>query len=167
MRAVLKFAFLPYGIVKAAFGVAARNGIDATREFSASIAGTGIWCEVLQFIGLPLPFLGISRWRFFSRNVWPNFRVFRIQQQPLLKPCVRVGFYRVYRAFRHADAAVNAFVRVDDEHVLALVETIHGAHLDAVHDFAANAAVIDDVGQSCVLSADCSGELSSRRPLFG
>jgi len=167
MRAVLKFAFLPYGIVKAAFGVAARNGIDATREFSASIAGTGIWCEVLQFIGLPLPFLGISRWRFFSRNVWPNFRVPRIERQPFLKPCVRVGFYRVYRAFRHANAAVNAFVRVDHEHVLALVETIHGAHLDAVHDFAANAAVIDDVGQSCVLSADCSGELSSQRPLFG
>jgi hypothetical protein len=29
-------------------------------------------------------------------------------------------------------------------HVLALVEAIHGAHLDAVHDFAANAALIDE-----------------------
>jgi hypothetical protein len=56
---------------------------------------------------------------------------------------------------------------VDHEHVLTLVETIHGAHLDAVHGFAANAALIDDVGQSCVLSADRSGELSSRRSLFG
>jgi hypothetical protein len=37
---------------------------------------------------------------------------------------------------------------VDHEHVLTLVETIHGAHLDTVHDFAANAALIDDVGQS-------------------
>jgi hypothetical protein len=28
---------------------------------------------------------------------------------------------------------------VDDEHVLALVEAVHGAHFDAVHGFAANA----------------------------
>jgi phospholipase C len=39
---------------------------------------------------------------------------------------------------------------------------IHGAHLDTVHDFAANAALIDDVGQSRFLSADRRGELSSR-----
>jgi hypothetical protein len=36
---------------------------------------------------------------------------------------------------------------MDDEHVLALVEAVHGAHFDAVHDFAANAALVDDVGQ--------------------
>jgi hypothetical protein len=36
---------------------------------------------------------------------------------------------------------------VDHEHVLALVKAIHGAHLDAVHRFAANTALIDDVGQ--------------------
>jgi len=33
------------------------------------------------------------------------------------------------------------------------------AHLDAVHGFAANAAVVDDIGQLSVLSADRSGEL--------
>jgi hypothetical protein len=47
---------------------------------------------------------------------------------------------------------------VDHEHVLALVEAIHGAHLDAVHGFAANAALIDDVGQLSILSADRSGD---------
>jgi hypothetical protein len=31
------------------------------------------------------------------------------------------------RAFRLAYAAIDAFVRMDDEHVLALVETIDGA----------------------------------------
>src|SRR5262249_37643990 len=41
------------------------------------------------------------------------------------------------------------------------------AHLDTVHDFAANAALIDDVGQSGVLSADRCGELSSRCSPFG
>ena len=66
---------------------------------------------------------------------------------------------RVDRAFRHADPAIDAFVRVDDEHVLALVEAVHGAHVDAVHDFAANTALVDDEGQLSVLSADRSGEL--------
>src|SRR5262245_22664511 len=40
---------------------------------------------------------------------------------------------------------------MDDEHILALVETVHGAHLDAVHGFAANAAIVDDVGQLTIL----------------
>jgi hypothetical protein len=54
---------------------------------------------------------------------------------------------RVHRAFRLAHPAIDAFVWVDDEHVLALVEAVHGAHLDAVHGLATNAALIDDVGQ--------------------
>src|SRR6516165_9635803 len=78
-----------------------------------------------------------------------------------LKPRVGIRFYGVHRTFWHANTAVNAFVRVDHEHVLALVETIHGAHLHAVHGFAANAALIDDVGHSCVLLVDRSGALSS------
>ncbi len=55
---------------------------------------------------------------------------------------------------------------MDDEHVLALVEAVHGAHVDAVHSFAANAALVDGVGQLSVLSADRSSELihGVRRP---
>jgi hypothetical protein len=45
---------------------------------------------------------------------------------------------------------------MDDEHVLALVEAVHGAHFDTVHGFAANAALVDDVGQLSILSADRS-----------
>jgi hypothetical protein len=45
------------------------------------------------------------------------------------------------------------------EHVLALVEAVHRAHFDAVHGFAANATLVDDVGQLTVLSAGRSGEL--------
>ena len=46
-----------------------------------------------------------------------------------------------------ANTAIDTFVRVDDEHVLALIEAVHGAHLDTVHVLAANAALVDDVGQ--------------------
>jgi hypothetical protein len=36
---------------------------------------------------------------------------------------------------------------MDDEHILALVEAVHGAHCNAVHGFAANTAIVDDVSQ--------------------
>src|SRR5258707_9817924 len=108
---------------------------------------------------LPFPLLRVGRGRFFDCNIWPDFRVFRVQRQPCLKPRLGVRLNRVDRAFRHADPAIDAFVRVDDEHVLALVEAVHGAHVDAVHDFAANTALVDDEGQLSVLSADRSGEL--------
>jgi hypothetical protein len=36
---------------------------------------------------------------------------------------------------------------VDHEHILALVEAVHRAHLDTVHVLAANATFVDDVGQ--------------------
>jgi hypothetical protein len=101
----------------------------------------------LEFVGLTLPFLGVGRGRFFDCNVWPDFRVLRIQQQPFLKPRFSVGLDRVDRAFRFTYPAIDAFVRVDDEHVLALVEAIHGAHFDAIHEFTANAALVYDVGQ--------------------
>src|SRR5258705_6880263 len=128
---------------------------------SASITRAGIWREVLEFVRLPLPLLRVGRGRFFDRNIWPDFRVFLVQRQPFLEPRLGVRLDRVDRAFRHADPAIDAFVRVDDEHVLALVEAVHGAHVDAVHDFAANTALVDDEGQLSVLSADRSGELIS------
>src|SRR4029077_16298614 len=48
---------------------------------------------------------------------------------------------------RLANATVDTFVRMDDEHILALVEAVHGAHCNAVHGFAANTAIVDDVSQ--------------------
>src|SRR5271166_4311768 len=48
---------------------------------------------------------------------------------------------------------------MDDEHVLAFVEAVHRAHFDAIHNFAANAVLVDDKSQLSVPSADRSGEL--------
>src|SRR5215813_4544911 len=46
---------------------------------SVSITRTRIWRKILEFIRLPLPLLPVARGRFFYRNIWPDFRVFRIQ----------------------------------------------------------------------------------------
>ena len=101
----------------------------------------------MEFVRLPLPVLRIGRRRFFHRNVWPDFRVFGIQQQPFLKPRIRVRLDRVDRTFRHADPAIDALVRMDDEHVLAFIEAVHRTHFDAIHNLATDAVVVDDIGQ--------------------
>ena len=54
--------------------------------------------------------------------------------------------------FRFANAAIDAFVGVNDEHVLALIEAVHRTHLDTIHVLAANAALVDDVGQLSLLA---------------
>ena len=54
------------------------------------------------------------------------------------------------RTFRLAYAAVDALVGMDDQHVVALVETIDGAHFDAIHIFALDAIVSDHIGHDDV-----------------
>src|SRR5947207_14044403 len=100
---------------------------------SASITRAWIWREVLEFVRLPLPLLRVRRGRFFDRNIWPDSCVFRIQRQPFLQPGFAISLDGIDGAFRFAYATVDALVRMDDEHVLALVEAVHGANLDAVN----------------------------------
>ena len=108
----------------------------------------------MEFVGLSLPFFRVGWRRFFNCYIWPDFRVLRIQQQPFLQFRFGVWFDCVDRAFRYTDPAIDTFVGMDDEHVLAFVEAVHRAYFNAVHDFTANAAVVDDVGQ---LSTPFSG----------
>src|SRR5262249_16757534 len=82
-----------------------------------------------------------------DRNIWPDFRVFRVQCQPFLKPWFGISLDGIDGTFRFANATVDAFVRMDHEHILALVEAVHGAHRDANHGFAANAAFVDHQSQ--------------------
>src|SRR5205085_10721726 len=63
---------------------------------------------------------------------------------------------------------IDAFVGVDDQHVLAFVEAIHRAHFDAVHVLAADAGFSDDVGHDVALfssgsSAPCATIIWYRR----
>jgi hypothetical protein len=69
----------------------------------------------------------------------------------LLETRLGVGPNGVDRAFRLADATIYAFVGMNDEHVLAFVEAIDRAYLDAVHVFAFDAVFIDDVGHGISL----------------
>jgi hypothetical protein len=88
-----------------------------------------------------------GRGRFFDLNIRPDFRVFCIQRQPFLKAWLDISLDGIDGTLRLANATVDTFVRMDDEHILALVEAVHGAHCNAVHGFAANTAIVDDVSQ--------------------
>src|SRR6185437_9683142 len=54
------------------------------------------------------------------------------------------------RAFRLANTAVDAFVRVDDQHVLADIEAVDRTHLDAIHVLAADTGFGDHIGHVSV-----------------
>src|SRR3546814_18382139 len=71
----------------------------------------------------------------------------RVQLKPLLKPVFSVRKDRLGRAFRLAHTAIDAFSGVDEQHVLALVDAVHGANIDAIPIFAAEAGVGDHISQ--------------------
>ena len=63
----------------------------------------------------------------------PHQRVFSIQLEPALEPGFGIREDCLSRAFGLAHAAVDALVGMNDEHVLALVEAVDRADLDAIH----------------------------------
>src|SRR5208282_5505314 len=119
----------------------------------ASIPRSRIRGKILfKLVGEALKFLGVSRRLLFGRDVGPLLGKFCIDRQPLLDAGFGVRLDRVNRTFRFAHAAIDALVGMDDKHVFALVEAIHGAHLDAVHVFAFDAIIIDDIGHRLTLT---------------
>jgi hypothetical protein len=116
-----------------------------------SITCARIRRKQVGLVGLALPILGIRRWLTFDGDVRPDLSIFRIDLEPLFETGLRVRFDCVNRAFRFANAAIDAFIGVNDEHVLALIEAVHRTYLDTVHVLAANAALIDDVGHLSLL----------------
>jgi hypothetical protein len=111
-----------------------------------SVALAGVGSEILlELAGLVFVSICIRESRALGRQVRPFVRLLTVQLKPLLQARLRVGLNGVDRALRLADAAINAFVRVDDEHILAFIETIDRAHLDTIGVLALDALIVDDV----------------------
>src|SRR5262245_14977924 len=97
--------------------------VAASRAAMDSIAFAGFGREILLELALdPLEFLGIGRRIALDRDVRPFRRIFGIERQPFLEPRLGIRLDRIDWAFRLAHAAVDTFVRMDDEHVLAFIE---------------------------------------------
>jgi hypothetical protein len=101
---------------------------------------------LFELIGDALPLLGIRGRGFFGRDIGPNLCIFGINAKPAFDAGLGIGLDRLDGAFRLADPTIDAFIRMDDQHVLALVKAIYGADFDAIHVFAFDAIVVDDIG---------------------
>ena len=118
----------------------------------ALVALARIWREILKLIRLTFPLFGIYRRVAFDRYIGPGFCVISVELEPLLGSVLGVGLDRFDRTFRLTYPTIDAFVGMDDEHVFALVETIDGAYLHAIHQLALDAGFIDDISQNVILS---------------
>src|SRR4029453_4925903 len=89
--------------------------------------------EILfKLVFFVLEIIGVGRRLALAGVVRPRGRRAAIEPQPLLQALLGVGQDGVGRALRLANAAVDAFVGIDNQHVLALVEETHGADFAAV-----------------------------------
>ncbi len=116
-----------------------------------SITPARFWREQVCLVRLAFPILGIWRRLTFYRDVRPDLGVSSIHLEPLFESRFSVRLDRINRALRLANTAIDAFVRVDDEHVLTLIEAVHRTYLDTVHVLTFDTAFIDDVGQLSLL----------------
>ena len=79
-------------------------------------------------------------------DVGPVCREFGVEFEPFFQPRFGVWQDRFGRTFWLTNAAIDALAGVDDEHVIAFIEAIHRAYFDAVHIFAFDAGLSDNIG---------------------
>ena len=101
---------------------------------------------LFEFVRLAVPFFRICRLLTFHGDVWPFRCVFRVDLEPLFEAWLCVRLNRLRRAFRLTYTTIDAFIWMDDEHVLAFIETVDRADFDAVHVFALDAIVGHQIG---------------------
>ena len=114
--------------------------------YRRSVPGAGTGGKMLfKFVGDALPLLGIGGRFLLCRDIRPNLGVFGVQRQPLFGSRFSIRLNRLDRAFWLTDPAIDAFLGVNNEHILALVEAIHGTDLDAIHELAFDAGFGDHI----------------------
>ena len=107
---------------------------------------------MLELVRFTFPFLGVSWRRLFDGDVGPSLCVLGVDFNPPFHTPFRVWLYRIDWTFGLAHTAIDTLIRVDDEHVLALVKTIYGADFHAIHQLTFDATLVDYIGQSSIQS---------------
>src|SRR3984957_6593634 len=111
-----------------------------------SVAGT--WSRRKIFLELAfhtLEILGIGRGFLLLGDIRPALGIFGIHLKPFFQAGLGIGLDRVGWTFGFAHTAVDALVRMDHQHVVALVEAVYRADFNAIGIFAFNAGFSDDV----------------------
>ena len=104
--------------------------------------------EVGKLVGLAVPRVGIGQGIAAHRDDRPRLGQLGVEgdEGALMLGYLVLGVDRLGRAFRDAQGAVDALVRIEDEEIRPFGETVHRADLDAVRVFALDAVLGDDVG---------------------
>jgi hypothetical protein len=132
---------------------------------SVLAAFTGGFGKQLHLAFFAVHLFGVGQLVLLGNDDGPHLGILAVEFNPLFHVRLRVGADRISWAFGFTHAAVDTFVRVDHQHVFALIETIYGAHFDAVGVFAGDAAVVDDVGHKSVQFV-CTASVAATRVAF-
>src|SRR5947207_183051 len=134
---------------------ASRKVKATARLFALARLGSEV---LLEFVGFTFVLVGIGGRGALARDVRPLDRELGVHLEPFFRLAVGVGNDGIGRALGLADAAVDALVGMDHQHVVALVEAVDGADLHAVHVLALDAVFGDDVSHlSFVAGGSISG----------
>ena len=140
-----------------------RDRPDGTHVRPIRCAATsGIQCSspfprVGRKVFFQLPFFSVTIFRIrqlfpLRDDDGPEFGILPIEFNPTFHSRLRIGQNRVNRTFRFTDAAIDALVRMNDEHVLAFVKTVHRTDFDAIRMLAGYTVISNDIchGRSSV-----------------
>src|SRR3984957_18302975 len=87
--------------------------------------------KLSKLVGSPVELLAVRRRLFLTGYIWPRLGVFSVHFQPKSEVRFSVWLDCFGGAFRFAHAAIDALIRVDDEHILALVKAVDRANFHA------------------------------------
>ena len=104
----------------------------------------------LQLALFTVAFLCLGQWVFLGDDHWPKFGVFAVEFNPLFHVWLCVGADRIRRAFRLANAAIDTFIGMNDQHVLAFIKAIHRTYFNAVGVFAGDTGIVNDIGHNII-----------------
>ena len=108
---------------------------------------TGVRTKVLlELTSLIFEIIRIDRAFTFAGDIWPLLSILTIDFNPFLNIAFSIRQNRFDWAFRLANTAIDALVRMDYQHIFANVKTIDWADLDAILIFAFDTVLVDDIG---------------------
>src|SRR5579871_3255897 len=112
-----------------------------------------------EFVRNALPLVGVGRGFSLAGNIRPGLGILPVDPQPALHPRFGIRLDGLRRAFGLAHPAIDALVRVDDQHIVTDVEAVDRANFHAIHVLALDAGFGDDVGHGGLelLSGGCWG----------
>src|SRR5580704_4082492 len=121
-------------------------GLELSRRPPLSVSGSRLRRKIfLELAVYALKLLRFGRRILLLGDIRPTLGILRIYLEPLFQPRLGVRLDGIGRAFGLAHAAIDAFVRMDHQHVVALVEAVYRADFHAIGIFAFDAGFSDDV----------------------